>query len=108
MLMPKNTSAYMSDFIYHVKDYEYASGYRGLAIALGSLVVFLSINQSIIQFLGVSIGLLNVDLYPLYSIIYISYSIPNEKYKWQKMMLCSTTANSTKIKNDVKHQAIGR
>ena len=41
--MPKNTSAYMSDFIYHVKDYEYASGYRGLAIALGSLVIFLSI-----------------------------------------------------------------
>ena len=55
--MPKNTSAYMSDFIYHVKDYEYASGYRGLAIALGSLVVFLSIlNYKIIQFLGVSIG----------------------------------------------------
>ena len=46
--MPKNTSAYMSDFNYHVKDYEYASGYRGLAIGkFGRLLVNQSINYTI-------------------------------------------------------------
>ena len=61
--MPKNTSAYMSDFNYHVKDYDYAPGYRGLAIGkFGRLLVNLKL-----QFLCVSIGctVLNVDLFPL-------------------------------------------